>query len=796
MLKSLSRSIKSSWRRTLSGLLAVITIMGMLPATALAAEGTPARAAGSVTTPVYAPTGDFEVNIAGATGWNGTCLPLPVYSAESGGTQIAAVPASDGAKPIPFAILTYDGGDRVKVGLAVDSSGGVTAWEGGQLGKTGWVDKERIFINLPDILPSIAYNLTNSGGSVFQAADGKGIPNVTGEAFYPNARQFSSRLGRYEYVVPCMFTLAERLAKVQKSAMSNGETLVIYETFRPAGVQSAVRDGFASLWDSDSAVSGDMDKAIAMGYTRDQGWFIAKGTSNHQAGLAVDMSLAKGDPAELHEYTLDGSTYRKYEDWTEYEMPTRMHELSSAAIRYQKPVSSYTMPGDLENWTERFAASEGAKRLQSYCTTAGLIPLASEWWHFNDPNLAKIMARGSYSGQEAVNTKGGYTIDRAYSTVPYQTLTELAGSGIRRAPAKANSSSPTGGTGGLNPGSPGGQKPTSSSVAWSTDPERTFLRFTLIEFPEGVVKDINSNDYSTWHVVGTPLNVVWGKGTYENWDAAACRSKITWYNSCAMQYNGKGADAAQLMAGGSIDKGVYAYDATSGYNQKWVTTADEFQQATGITDAQKEQMFHCNSSKWSTGWVDGDNTSMWGTDPKPVTPGNLYKVYKPNDAFLYLLGRLSTTSSGSSWSKDEAITKWSEYVHDASGNLRTKYRVIIETGGVFVDPDGVRRAYTLREMMAYSLYNNEAAAKNNLIWDQSSTIKNMAQWMRQAKNQFLEYPLDGSGTPTGEELCSTNGFTEADSFVDSITKAGAPTASTSSVRSTSSGPNPQGRPWR
>ena len=391
-------------------------------------------------------TGDFEVNIAGSTGWNGTCFPLPVYNAENDGAQIAAIPASDSAKPIPFAILAYNGGDRVKVGLAVDSSGGVTAWEGGQLGKTGWVDKERIFVNLPDVIPSIAYNLTNSGGSIFQAAEGKSIPDVTGKSFYPNARQFSSRLSRYEYVVPCMFTLAERLARVQQSAMSNGETLVIYETFRPAGVQSAVRDSFAALWDSDSGVSTDMDKAIAMGYAREQGWFIANGASNHQAGLAVDMSLAKGDPAELHEYTLDGSTYRKYEEWMEYEMPTRMHELSSGAIRYQTPASSYTMPGDLENWTERFAASEGAKRLQSYCTAAGLIPLASEWWHFNDPNAEKIMAKGSYSGQEAVNTKGSYTIDRAYSTTPYTALTELSGSSFRRVPANASSAYSNGGT--------------------------------------------------------------------------------------------------------------------------------------------------------------------------------------------------------------------------------------------------------------------------------------------------------------------------------------------------------------
>ena len=95
MLKTLSQSIKSNWKRTLSGLLAVITIMGMLPATAFAAEGASPRAASS--TFVYAATGDFEVNIAGATGWNGTCFPLPVYNAENDGAQIAAIPASDGA---------------------------------------------------------------------------------------------------------------------------------------------------------------------------------------------------------------------------------------------------------------------------------------------------------------------------------------------------------------------------------------------------------------------------------------------------------------------------------------------------------------------------------------------------------------------------------------------------------------------------------------------------------------------------------------------------------------------------
>ena len=358
-----------------------------------------------------------------------------------------------------------------------------------------------------------------------------------------------------------------------------------------------------------------------------------------------------------------------------------------------------------------------------------------------------------------------YAIDRAYSADPSVTRTMFCPQTVKRAPSKVSASDPTGGVGAYNPGSPGGKKPTTSNVDWSVDRERTFLRFTLIEFPQGVVTDLNTRDWGTWHVVGTPLNVIWSNG----WSVDQCRSNITWYNSSAMQYNGEGTNAAQLMGGSFESGGVYSYDATGGNNSRWVTTADEFQKATGISDQQKEQMFHCNSKSWSTGWKDGDYTSMWGTDAESVTPGNLYKVYKANDAFLYLLNCLSANDAGSGWSKDEALEKWSEYVHDADGNLRTKYRIIVETGAVVKDPNGHRRAYTLREMMAYSLYNNEDGSRYTLIYDQSSTMVNMAQWMRQAKDhQFLEYPLDENGTPTGEELHSTNGFRECDSYVDTI----------------------------
>ncbi len=589
------KNMKSHWKRAISGLLAIVMMVGMLPVSAFAAD------TGGSSNP-YTPTGSFELNVAGATAWNGSDEALTVYKTESGSTQATTIPAA-----VPFALLEDKGGNRLNIGY---QNGG---WTGANLDGTGWVDKDSVLVNLPDVLPSIAYESDSS-------------------------KLFNSRLTRFEHVIPGSYALAEQLATLQKEAMSSGETLVVRKT-----------------------------------------------------GQAVSVGLAKGHPVQLHSYSLDGVAYQKYDAWTEYEAA--------------------------------------------------------------DDSLSDLGYDLSFS------------VDQAYSADPSVTLTMFCPQTVKRAPSKVSASDPTGGVGAYNPGSPGGKKPTTSNVDWSVDRERTFLRFTLIEFPQGVVTDLNTRDWGTWHVVGTPLNVIWSNG----WSVDQCRSNITWYNSSAMQYNGEGTNAAQLMGGSFESGGVYSYDATGGSNSRWVTTADEFQKATGISDQQKEQMFHCNSSNWSNGWTDGDYTSMWGTDAESVTPGNLYKVYKANDAFLYLLNCLSTTDAGSGWSKDEAMERWSEYVHDADGNLRTKYRIIVETGAVVKDPDGHRRAYTLRDMMAYSLYNNEGTGRYTLIYDQSSTMVNMARWMRQAKDaQFLEYPLNEDGTPTGEELHSTNGFTEADSFVDTI----------------------------
>ena len=122
-------------KKLLSLFLAFVMALGILPAGAFAA-GTAAN---------DPPAGSFELDAAGTTAWNGGDDPLAVYAAETGTAQAATIPAGE-----PFALLE-NGNTRLKIGYC---EGG---WTGDTLESTGWVDKDSILVNLPDLIPSIAY---------------------------------------------------------------------------------------------------------------------------------------------------------------------------------------------------------------------------------------------------------------------------------------------------------------------------------------------------------------------------------------------------------------------------------------------------------------------------------------------------------------------------------------------------------------------------------------------------------------------------------------------------------------
>lgn len=241
---------------------------------------------------------------------------------------------------------------------------------------TGWIENRYCLINLPDVIPSMVYNATNSYDSKFMTL-GKKIPNVTGRAFYPRG-DYNHRLERNEFMMPVLYSMSKHICQAQQAALAQGNTLVLYEGYRPHEVQTTVYKALTALSRDNPKVKEAVSSA-----PWNISWFIAGGYSNHQRGFAMDVSLARIERAELQK--IGGYEVLRVREYTEYTMPTPIHELSKAAATYVGPVASHSPTAwKSAKMTDTMAASKPALALQRYCTEAGLTPLASEWWHFND----------------------------------------------------------------------------------------------------------------------------------------------------------------------------------------------------------------------------------------------------------------------------------------------------------------------------------------------------------------------------------------------------------------------------
>lgn len=234
-------------------------------------------------------------------------------------------------------------------------------------GVKSFVRHAHCFVNLPDLLPTAIYLCPNASASVMRSC-GCDIPNVTGEQLY-TAYAHNPRLGRGEFRVPMLYATAKKLAAAQRAALAAGDCIVVYEAFRPMAVQQRIVAALTALVEADATV---MDGIAAAPWEMD--WFIATGVSKHQRGMAMDVGLAKvqmGGGYDLHE------------------MPTPIHELSRASASLAYPVTSLN-DAAWRSVPDAPAMTDGARRLRDYCTAAGLTPLASEWWHFNDLEAVQL----------------------------------------------------------------------------------------------------------------------------------------------------------------------------------------------------------------------------------------------------------------------------------------------------------------------------------------------------------------------------------------------------------------------
>ncbi|MCR2807928.1 M15 family metallopeptidase [Paenibacillus soyae] len=256
-------------------------------------------------------------------------------------------------------------------------------------GQTGWLPHRYCFVNLPDVIPSIIYDNTNTYASKFHSSH-KSIPNITNESLY-EGNAYNERLGREQYIMPVLYTMSKKIHKAQQLALKSGHSLKIYEAFRPYSVQKSVAAELMALAQKDPAVMEGISTP-PWGLS----WFIVDGTSNHQRGYAIDVSLVKVH-SEIKE-VIGSYNATRITDYTEYEMPTPIHELSKASAIFTEsvPVHSDTAWRDA---VPSASMNEPAFALQAYCTDAGLTPLASEWWHFNDLEAKSQVENKKSTGQ-------------------------------------------------------------------------------------------------------------------------------------------------------------------------------------------------------------------------------------------------------------------------------------------------------------------------------------------------------------------------------------------------------------
>jgi len=292
--------------------------------------------------------GRLELPVFGATGWAATST---VLRSEASATSDRVTSLSPGDA---FVIFDEDD-DWWYVILPNEVS--------------GWVEHRRCFINLPDVLPSIVYNISNAESSEFRSS-GFDLPGITHNNLY-SAYSYNERLERGEFIVPGSYILAQSLAAVQQLALSNGETLIIYEVFRPMATQRAVAASLNKLMDRNDAEYNEFVHRAIADSTWSVGSFISQGRSNHQMGAAVDVTVGIIEEREIVQ-TGDYS-YHRVKYYSRIKEPSPMHELSPRAVLPNRNTAAGSDIGD------------GIWNMKSYFERLGFRALSSEWWHFNHP---------------------------------------------------------------------------------------------------------------------------------------------------------------------------------------------------------------------------------------------------------------------------------------------------------------------------------------------------------------------------------------------------------------------------
>lgn len=317
--------------------LAALTLSGRPLTLAAAASAESSSAPLPQRTPVGLAAVSFDAPLEGAVGFAAATITLAPADGLAGGTL----------KPgQPFMIRTDHGDTWV-----------VTAGSAG-----GSLDPRLALVNLPDLVPSLVLP-----GAASPGYRSSGTPIAAGAAalIAPNPR-FGAELP----YLPVSLATAQKVQLAQRAALADGNTLIVYATWRPAVAQQKLAESMVAAYDSQPQVRTGID-----GDGWDLAWFLPSAADLAGSGDSVEVGLGKlSAPVEPWQ---PGKPYRAAAA-VPYSMPTAARELSRAAATTVNP----PRPGQP---TVSAPLNDPARTLISYGQAAGLSVAPSAWWRFDDP---------------------------------------------------------------------------------------------------------------------------------------------------------------------------------------------------------------------------------------------------------------------------------------------------------------------------------------------------------------------------------------------------------------------------
>lgn len=244
----------------------------------------------------------------------------------------------------------------------------------------GYIDSNYCLINLPECMGDLcSYDITNSYASLFKIHEYP-IPEMTGTVItgYENVMIGDIEDEDRQYLVPLLYPVVARLEKAAQAANKAGYTLKIVDAYRtqkatqymystvvdyaennmvPNEAPPSIVDPEAPTEPTTPPASTEPVKQMTFAqFMSNNGkykmnYFVAKGTSRHNRGAALDLTLEDKNGEVL--------------------MQTSIHDLSW--------------------YSETAQNNDMAKKLSKIMKGAGFGGLVSEWWHFQDDEVLETL---------------------------------------------------------------------------------------------------------------------------------------------------------------------------------------------------------------------------------------------------------------------------------------------------------------------------------------------------------------------------------------------------------------------